>query len=221
MFFAAGLFTVAVLVPLGLFHCSTVRRGPAVPCVALTFDDGPNPASTPALLEALTLAGVRATFFCPARQLTAYPALGDAMVAAGHELANHSSSHPWQLALMSRSDAQNELSSAQRVLRSFGTETRYFRPVAGIVSPPLLRAARRLGLTTVTWTARALDGVGRVDSARALARLRRGLVPGGILMLHDRPGSPAAALVAELQVEASARKLTLVALSVLFGDRPR
>ena len=214
----AGLFTVSVLVPLGLFFFLTVRRGPLVPRVALTFDDGPHPDSTPALLDALAKAGLQATFFCPAAQLTAHPELGEAMVNGGHELANHSSTHPWQLALMSLRDAQKELSAAQGVLRLFATETRFFRPVAGIVSPPLLRAARRLGLTTVTWTARALDGVGHVSPTAALARLRRGLVPGGILMLHDRPGSPAAALIADLQREATARKLELVSVTTLLGD---
>ena len=220
-FFGAGLFTVSVLVPLGLFFFVTVRRGPRQPRVALTFDDGPDPASTPALLEALAKHGIRATFFCPARQLTAHPQLAEAMITGGHELANHSSTHPWQLALMSRADAQKELSAAQGVLRLFGNETRFFRPVAGVVSPPLLRAARSLGLVTVTWTARALDGVGQVSAKKAFARLRRGFVPGGILMLHDRPGSPAAALVAELYAESRALQLPLVTLSHLFhGTEP-
>jgi peptidoglycan/xylan/chitin deacetylase (PgdA/CDA1 family) len=219
--FGAGLMTCTVFVPLALFYGLTVRRGPKRPLVALTFDDGPHPESTPALLETLARCGLHATFFCPATQLTAYPQLGEALVAGGHELANHSSTHPWQLALMSRGAAQKELSAAQSVLRLFASkanvrDARFFRPVAGIVSPPLLRAARRLGLTTVTWTARARDGFGRVAPKAALARLRHGLVPGGILMLHDKPGSPAAALVSDLHAEARARGLALVTVTELL-----
>ncbi len=209
----AGFCAIFALMPLFLFFGVTVRRSRDTKRIALTFDDGPHPQSTPALLAALAEAKVNATFFCPAERLLAHPELGEAIVAGGHELANHSYAHRWSLALWSEKRARKDLSEAQLVLRRFGNATRFFRPVAGICSPPLLRAAHRLGLVTVTWSARAFDGARTVSAKTTLKRLRRGLASGGIVMLHDRPSGSAAEVVGLLLAEARARGLSLHRLS--------
>jgi hypothetical protein len=92
--------------------------------------------------------------------------------------------------------------------------------VAGVLSPPLAAAARSLGLVPVTWTARAYDGHGavpyRVAPARALARLARGVVDGGILLAHDNPGSPGPEIVPALRALADQAGLHFVTLSALL-----
>jgi peptidoglycan/xylan/chitin deacetylase (PgdA/CDA1 family) len=206
--------------PILLFYRDTTRRGPRRPTLALTIDDGPDPISTPRWLAALSRAGIKATFFCPGAQLAAQPALARAIVAAGHELANHSYTHHWALAFFSERRARAELARAQATAAAFAPATPWFRPVAGVLSPPLQAAARRLGLAPVTWSARAYDGgFIEMSPAWALARLRRGLVPGGILALHDNPRSPGPAIVEALKARAEARGLQFVTLSQLLGHQ--
>ena len=119
--------------------------------------------------------------------------------------------------------AREELLRADALLAALGASQasrRYARAVAGIVSPPVGRAAKSLGMRLVHWTATARDGGPvRVSVGRALKRLRPGLVPGGILVIHDRPGQPAAALIGPLVAEAKARGLSFVTLSELLSDR--
>jgi peptidoglycan-N-acetylglucosamine deacetylase len=203
--------------PLVLFFSGTIRRGPVRPEVALTIDDGPDPVSTPRWLEALAAAGIKATFFCPGRSLEARPDLVQAILRAGHELGNHSYSHPWNLAFFSPKRARGELDRAQRAIARLTAAGRFFRPVAGVMSPPLAAAARSLGLTPVTWTARAFDGGPvPVRPQAALRRLGRGLCAGGILALHDNPRSPGPEIVRELRARADRAGLRFVTLSTLL-----
>jgi peptidoglycan/xylan/chitin deacetylase (PgdA/CDA1 family) len=225
---ATVALTIAVLeavislsLPLFLFHWSTIRRGPARAQLALTIDDGPHPDSTPRWLAALAAADVKATFFCPGARVEAFPALARAIVAAGHELANHSYSHPWNLAFFTQDHAQTELARAQRALQRVAVVGTWFRPVAGVLSPPLAAAARSLGLVPVTWTARAYDGADpgtwfRVSRAAALRRLSRGVTAGGILLAHDNPGSPGPEIVADLRALADRAGLKFVTVSALL-----
>jgi peptidoglycan/xylan/chitin deacetylase (PgdA/CDA1 family) len=213
----AGLVLVVGLTPLWYFYRHVVRRGPVRAKVALTIDDGPNPASTPKLLETLAEANIRVTFFAPAQQLVRFPALAAALVAGGHEIANHTYGHsPW-FAFFSAARAKTELARAAVVLAKLGQTNRWFRPVAGTSSPPLRRAARELGLVTIGWSARARDGGPLSVSTRgALRRLRTGLIPGGILVFHDRPGGLDVRSILELKRLAEERGLTLCRLSDLF-----
>lgn len=209
------------IMPVWLFFFATTRRGPARPLLALTIDDGPHPVSTPIWLDLLRRHGIKATFFCPGARALAHPALARAIVADGHELANHSHTHPWGLALMRTPRAKEELATAQAALAQFGPVGPWFRPVAGVVSPPLLDAARELRLEAVTWTARPYDGVVKLSPARAIAHMRRGIVPGGILMLHDNPRSPGPEIIATIKAEADRRGLRFVTLSELLAPRTR
>jgi peptidoglycan/xylan/chitin deacetylase (PgdA/CDA1 family) len=225
---AAVALTIAVVeavislsLPLFLFHWSTIRRGPAHAQLALTIDDGPHPDSTPRWLAALGAADVKATFFCPGARVDAFPELARAIVAGGHELANHSYTHPWNLAFFTQDHARAELLRAQRALQKVAAVGAWFRPVAGVLSPPLAAAARGLGLVPVTWTARAYDGAGAgVGPAAALRRLGRGVVAGGILLAHDNPGSPGPEIVADLRALADRAGLKFVTLSALLAPEP-
>jgi peptidoglycan/xylan/chitin deacetylase (PgdA/CDA1 family) len=125
--------------------------------LALTFDDGPNPAWTPRLLEVLASHGVRATFFLLGRHAQAERELVRRTAAAGHLIGNHSWSHP-NLAFAAASRVREELAWANDALEQItGAAVKFFRPPFGARRPAVFRVARGLGLTPVLWNAMTSD----------------------------------------------------------------
>jgi peptidoglycan/xylan/chitin deacetylase (PgdA/CDA1 family) len=184
----AGLSAVAF----GLFHPRsslfgpTVWRGPATRrAVALTFDDGPDPHYTARIAEILDAHDVRATFFCIGQQLHSCQALAKSLLGSGHELENHTYSHNTGRDLFSASRLVKDLRRCQDLLGGLsGKAPRYYRPAVGIRNPPVHSAARALGLTVVTWTHAARDGLLPLSPRRARALAQRADA-GSILALHD------------------------------------
>ena len=125
--------------------------------LALTFDDGPNPAWTPQLLDLLAAYGVKATFFLVGKYGWQQPGLVRRIVADGHLLGNHSWSHP-NLALTGALKVDKELLRTRDTLEQIsGAPIKYFRPPFGGRRPHVLRAARQLGMTPVLWNAITTD----------------------------------------------------------------
>ena len=157
--------------------------------VALTLDDGPDPAVTPAVLDLLQAHGARATFFCIAEQAAAHPALVRDIVARGHSVQNHSFRHRHNFSLLGPRGFAAELQQAQQALAALsGSTPRYFRAPAGLRNPFLQPVLARLGLQLTSWTRRGFDT--RVaDAQRVLTRLISGLAAGDILLLHDGHGA--------------------------------
>lgn len=125
--------------------------------LALTFDDGPNPAWTPRLLDILSEHGVRATFFVLGGHAQAVPELVRQIAEAGHLIGNHSWSHP-NLAVTGAKRVRDELSRTSTVLEQItGTPVKYFRPPFGARRPAVLRIARELGMAPVLWNAMTSD----------------------------------------------------------------
>lgn len=153
--------------------------------VALTFDDGPDPAVTPEVLAILAKFDVRASFFMIGERAARHPELVRAVVAAGHRVENHTHRHRPTFAFNIFPFMLREVRQAQRTLISLaGDLPRFFRAPAGMhnffVDPVLCR----LGLTYVSWTRRGYDTVDG-DPRRVLARLLTNLAAGDILLLHD------------------------------------
>lgn len=175
--------------------------------VWLTFDDGPT-AGTPAVLDVLATHGARATFFLVGERARAWPQHVRSIVAAGHDIGNHSQRHPaaWFWCLSPRALA-GEITHAQATLTALsGRAPRWFRAVAGHANPFLDPVLRRIGLQRASWSARGFDSVD-TDDGRVLDRLVRGIAPGAVLMLHEdatRPGR-CARLTDTLLRELSAR----------------
>ena len=153
--------------------------------IALSFDDGPDPAVTPALLDLLAARGVRATFFCIGVRAAQHPALCREIVRRGHALENHSARHRHHFALRGPRGYARELARAQQLLQAAaGVRPRLFRAPAGLRNPFLWPQLARLDLHLVSWTRRGFD-TRCTDPSRVLRRLIRDLRAGDILLLHD------------------------------------
>lgn len=160
---------------------ASVARGE----VALTIDDGPDPAVTPRVLDLLDAAGQRATFFCIAERVQAQPALAREIVARGHSIQNHTAVHRHNFSLLGPRGYADEIERAQQMLSAVtGQRPSCFRAPAGFRNPFLAPVLHRHGLQLVSWTRRGFDTRER-DAAKVLARLARGLAAGDILLLHD------------------------------------
>ena len=170
---------------LQLFGRYVCRGGGERRCVALTFDDGPDARSTPALLDLLREAGVEAAFFCVGERVAKYPEMAARIVGEGHLIANHSHAHSNFTNFFSVSRLTAELIRAQEAIRTAtGVAPSWFRPPMGLSNPRVFRVARELGLTVVGWSARGLDTQIK-DPKRVVERIVRRLGPGGIILLHD------------------------------------
>lgn len=151
----------------------------------LTFDDGPHPEGTPAVLELLREREVQATFFLVGEQVVRNPGLAREIVAAGHAVGVHCTRHrnllrlaPWQV--------QADIAGAKALLEDIVQQAmRLHRPPYGVLSAAGLLAVRRAGLQTVLWTHWGRDWEARATSASVAARVTSGLHPGCILLLHD------------------------------------
>jgi peptidoglycan-N-acetylglucosamine deacetylase len=171
----------------------TVTHGPRDSRrVALSFDDGPDPEVTPAVLDALAKYSARATFFSIGRSLEEQPRLARRLVAEGHELGNHSWRHSrWQNFFGAREQAREIEGGARAIAAVTGSYLKpLYRPPIGIKSPRLARAACRQQLTLVAWSLHSRDTC-TVDPKRISRRVLERIRPGDIVLMHDghdRPG---------------------------------
>ena len=184
-----ALLTAAGLAPRSALLGPNVARLPQAAAdrgeVALTFDDGPDPAYTPRVLDLLDAAGMKGTFFLVGAQAERHPALAREIVRRGHGVENHSHRHSPRFACYGVGRARRDVERAQRaIVAATGSVPQYFRAPFGIRSPLLEPALAAVGLRYVSWTRRGFDTVDR-DSAKVLRRLARGLAAGDVLLLHD------------------------------------
>ena len=154
---AYGGFAYAALWPSSQIFGEALIAPPRPGELALTFDDGPNLAWTPRLLDTLAGNNVRATFFLLGSHAKSEPALVRQIAEAGHLIGNHSWSH-LNLALTSASRVREELTRSSQALEQItGAPVKYFRPPFGARRPYVLRTARSLGMIPVLWNAMTSD----------------------------------------------------------------
>lgn len=150
--------------------------------IALTFDDGPS-ESTPAILEILDRHKVPATFFQCGVNVERLPRIAQAVAKAGHELGNHTFTHPY-LCRLSALQIHRELDATQRMIyRTTGKIPQWFRAPYGVRWFGLAAAQRRLRLSGVMWTVIGYDWSLKADAI--VTRVARRVSNGAILCLHD------------------------------------
>ena len=153
--------------------------------VALTFDDGPDPASTPQFLDALDALGWRATFFMLGEMTRRDPGLAKEVAARGHEVAVHGDVHGNMLRRTPRHTRDDIRRAFDAVADATGSVPGWFRPPFGISSYASLRSARQLGMTTVLWTTWGRDWRREATPESVVADVTRRYVDGGTVLLHD------------------------------------
>jgi len=213
---AAGLWPRSSLLGPNLTH---LPRSTGPGRVALTIDDGPDPAVTPQVLELLQRYRTQATFFCIGERVGRYTELSREIVARGHAIENHTQRHLHRFSLLGPHGLTAEVAAAQdQIATVTGRQPRFFRAPAGLRNPFLEPVLARLGLHLASWTRRGFDTV-KDDADLVYARLTRGLGDGDILLLHDghaartRGGTPVVLEVLPRLLDAvAAARLTPVTL---------
>ncbi len=189
----AGTAAWAALAPTAQLFGPTICRTPRASALALTFDDGPNPAITPQLLALLERHRARATFFLVGRWARACPELVREIAARGHAIGNHTDTHPNLLFLPPARIAEELARGRESIAAALGSASpapslRLMRPPFGFRGPQLAAAARRAGLRVAMWSLTGHDWTPQPPSGliRRLARVK--------LPSPDAPGQAAPAL---------------------------
>ncbi|MGB2875506.1 MAG: polysaccharide deacetylase family protein [Gaiellaceae bacterium] len=160
-------------------------RVAAAGAVGLTFDDGPHPQGTPAVLELLEREHVSATFFLVGEQVRRAPGLAAEIRAAGHEVALHCDRHRnlmWRTPQETRRDLEN---AYETIADAVGAEPRRYRPPYGILSASALSLSRRRGWETVLWTRDGEDWAEQATARSIAAGCLKRIGAGDIVLLHD------------------------------------
>jgi peptidoglycan-N-acetylglucosamine deacetylase len=153
--------------------------------VAVTFDDGPHPQGTPAVLETLREAGARATFFLVGEQVERNRSLAAEIAAAGHTVAVHGHRHRNALRLTPRQFAGDLQRGLATIADATGVEPALYRPPYGIFSAAAVGIVRRRGLGVLLWSRWAHDWRARTTAGAIAVEAATGLRGGDVLLLHD------------------------------------
>jgi peptidoglycan-N-acetylglucosamine deacetylase len=205
------------------FLRAVTRGSRRLPLVALTFDDGPDPATTPGVLATLRQAGARATFFVLGEKAIAAPALLRQAREQGHEVGSHAFTHRWQDLLRPNGARHSLYRTSRAIADATGELPRYFRPPYGVALPALRGAVAELALTPVGWSLRTKDGTGRGDPVAAAHRVVERVRPGDIILMHDAPEAPGKvmplgpAMLPHVLTALAARGLSAVTVSELLA----
>ncbi len=169
------------------FYLKTICRASTnQKIVSITFDDGPVPEITPAVLDLLKEHRVKAAFFCIGKNIPGNEDLLKRMLDEGHVIGNHSFSHDFWFDLNTSKAMERDLLHTETLINAAtGLKPIFFRPPYGVTTPHLAKAVNKLNYKTIGWNIRSLD-TSTPDHERVLERIENGLCPGSILLFHDR-----------------------------------
>jgi peptidoglycan/xylan/chitin deacetylase (PgdA/CDA1 family) len=162
--------------------------------IALTFDDGPDPRNTPAILSILREHNMKATFFVIGKKAEQYPELLRQMHDEGHIIANHSYTHSYFIGFFSKKRLTRDLARCNEIIQqTIGQTPIFFRPPFGVTNPNYIAALKQNGLVSVGWSLRSMDTQAKnkyqlID--KVISKLKRG----DIVLLHDHLPVTASAL---------------------------
>lgn len=217
---AVGLREVVNSSTFQLFGDYVARVDTQERVVALTFDDGPNPTHTPRVLATLDQHRVKATFFMMGRNVERYPEVAREVMRRGHEIGNHSYSHP-KLVLMSPRRVREEIERTDTLLRDVGVSGEiHFRPP---------HASKFIVLPYVLMQMKKLSVLGDVDpeewkrhpAAVMTESILRQVRPGSIIGLHDPAGAETLRCLQNILPALESRGYRFETVSTLVGRRPQ
>jgi len=190
------VFAVAVLLLLGVFvyGVACIRSGFFGKVyfrafnedrrIALTFDDGPDPALTPDVLDMLDCFGYKATFFVVGRNAEKYPDIVRRAHDAGHIVACHDLTHKNTSNFRMTDSAARDIGEAASIIEKIiGKKPLLYRPPAGLLNPHIIKALKRLGMSCIGWSERVRDSGNRRKNRIFL--LYKMAKPGSVILLHD------------------------------------
>ena len=199
---------LAPVVPAAAAALDLPRRLPNADGVVLTFDDGPHPEGTPAVLEVLARAGAHAMFFLVGEEVQRRPAMAAEIVAAGHAIALHGHRHRLQLRLAGP-ELDADLARGRAALED-ATQIKpdWHRPPYGIYSRPGLAATTRAGLKPLLWSRWGKDWRKFTTPERIASRTTRKIGKGDVILLHD----------ADFYSAHDSHKRTVAALKLILSE---
>jgi peptidoglycan/xylan/chitin deacetylase (PgdA/CDA1 family) len=180
--------------------------------VAVTFDDGPHPQGTPAVLDALDALGWRATFFVLGEQARRYPEIVQETARRGHVVALHGDGHRYLICRSPGAAVRDLRRGRDTIAELLGEPPLWWRPPYGVLSGPSLAAAKALRLRPVLWSAWGRDWQAGATPVGIVEDLLAGRTDGGTLLLHD----------SDLMSAPGSWRTTVAALAILgerLGDR--
>lgn len=214
---------IAGIVDLRLqFFVPVLWRNPqALSELALTFDDGPDPNLTPAILDLLDRFNCKATFFVIARRVEQYPQLAVAIVRKGHTIACHDLDHRPTSNFRSTQRMLREIDRACTIIKATtGKRPALYRPPVGLSNPHLQPVLEKLQLTCIGWSGSVRDGGNRF--IHRLSKMQHLAVAGTVVLLHDALPNPThrqtfLAHLEELLVHMEKKHLTSVSVDTFFN----
>ncbi len=173
------------LILCGIAAYEIFAREPLPKVVALTFDDGPHPVYTPKILDILRRYNVKATFFLIGKRVERFPQLAQRIVSEGHEVGNHTYSHPSDLPKENWDEVRLEIEKCSAAIeRVTGVRPKFFRPPKGFLNYKVLTLAQVEGYTLVFWTVSADHKDAPTPQAMA-QRVLKLVHPCAIILMHD------------------------------------
>jgi peptidoglycan/xylan/chitin deacetylase (PgdA/CDA1 family) len=185
--------------------------------IALTFDDGPHPASTPWLLDELETYGLRATFFVIGRQVERFPELARRIAAEGHDLANHTYDHP-DLRRLGDGAIETQLRVTNEIVTAAaGVTPHWFRPPFGATNDRVRAQVEANGMTEVIWSLDTHDWRSSVVEADVVAALTAA-EDGDVVLAHDRGKANTPGAIAAVAADLETRGLCSGELALADGS---
>lgn len=186
-----------------------------VPCASLTYDDGPDPKTTPQLLGILKDKNALATFFMQGANASANPGSAKEVTDAGHTVGNHTFSHPY-LTKLSAAGVRGEIDRAAAAIRAAtGTVPTFMRPPYGAANAAVQGA---VGMPLILWSVDSLDWLSK-NPAVFVPKVLKEITPGGVVIMHDVHATTIAGQ-AELITTLQTRGYHLVTVQELFEGTP-
>ena len=152
--------------------------------IAITFDDGPHPKTTPEVLKILDDYNIKATFFCIGRNVDKYSDIAKTACEKGHIIGNHSFSHSNYFDFQSSVKMTSELNQTRNsIYHAIGKMSNLFRPPFGVTNPLLKIALNNTKLISIGWSVRSFDTIRNPN--KVISKLKKKTHPGAIILFHD------------------------------------